>query len=190
MARPLPSDDGSKIRCTFKMPEEKRIVWPDELAGHTIPVLSIRLPYPTLIAMGIKRYETRGWLTKYRGPILIQCGKTCGDEEVANWNTAYQFISRPGVGSELDDLQKHVAKWDYKVQLGSLLAVADMIDCEQLMHAPDPVEEAFGTFGRGRYGFRMARVCPLSEPIPLRGMQGIFEHTFPAVEKPEGPAPF
>jgi hypothetical protein len=38
-------------------------------------VLTVKQPYATLIAEGIKEYEFRTWKTKYRGEFLIHAGK-------------------------------------------------------------------------------------------------------------------
>ena len=38
-------------------------------------VITIKQPWATLIAEGIKEYEFRTWKTKYRGEILIHAGK-------------------------------------------------------------------------------------------------------------------
>lgn len=38
-------------------------------------VITIKQPYASLIASGIKEYEFRTWKTKYRGEILIHAGK-------------------------------------------------------------------------------------------------------------------
>ena len=37
--------------------------------------LTITQPWATLIAIGAKRFETRGWSTPYRGPLAIHAGK-------------------------------------------------------------------------------------------------------------------
>ena len=37
--------------------------------------ITIKQPYATLIAEGLKEYEFRTWKTKYRGDILIHAGK-------------------------------------------------------------------------------------------------------------------
>ena len=39
-------------------------------------VLTIKQPYASLIAYGIKKYEFRSWNTKYRGEVLIHAGKS------------------------------------------------------------------------------------------------------------------
>lgn len=38
-------------------------------------VITIKQPWATLIAEGLKEYEFRTWKTKYRGEILIHAGK-------------------------------------------------------------------------------------------------------------------
>ena len=38
-------------------------------------VITIKQPFATLIAEGLKEYEFRTWKTKYRGEILIHAGK-------------------------------------------------------------------------------------------------------------------
>ncbi len=54
-------------------------------------VLTIKEPYATLIALGIKKYEFRSWKTNYRGDVYIHAGKTfypnCSD---------FKFKFRPG----------------------------------------------------------------------------------------------
>ena len=37
-------------------------------------VITIKQPFATLIAEGLKQYEFRSWNTKYRGEILIHAG--------------------------------------------------------------------------------------------------------------------
>lgn len=39
--------------------------------------LSLWQPWASLWACGAKKYETRSWATKYRGPIAIHAGKQC-----------------------------------------------------------------------------------------------------------------
>lgn len=39
-------------------------------------VITIKQPFASLIAEGLKRYEFRTWKTKYRGDILIHAGKS------------------------------------------------------------------------------------------------------------------
>ncbi len=43
--------------------------------GYCMKVITIKQPFATLIAEGIKEYEFRTWKTKYSGEILIHAGK-------------------------------------------------------------------------------------------------------------------
>ena len=45
------------------------------LSGDNMKVITIKQPFATLIAEGLKEYEFRTWRTKYRGDILIHAGK-------------------------------------------------------------------------------------------------------------------
>lgn len=38
-------------------------------------IITIKQPFASLIAAGLKEYEFRTWKTKYRGEILIHAGK-------------------------------------------------------------------------------------------------------------------
>lgn len=44
--------------------------------GDMMKVITIKQPFASLIAEGLKRYEFRTWRTKYRGDILIHAGKS------------------------------------------------------------------------------------------------------------------
>lgn len=46
------------------------------IIGGSMKVITIKQPWATLIAEGLKEYEFRTWNTKYRGDILIHAGKS------------------------------------------------------------------------------------------------------------------
>ena len=55
-------------------------------------VISIKQPFATLIAEGLKEYEFRTWKTKYRGDILIHASKSVDSkamEKFKNLNLEY-----------------------------------------------------------------------------------------------------
>ena len=55
-------------------------------------VLTLKQPWATLIAEGIKKYEFRSWKTNYRGKILIHAGASFDRykmEELKNLNLEY-----------------------------------------------------------------------------------------------------
>lgn len=49
-------------------------------------VITIRQPFATLIAEGLKEYEFRSWKTEYRGDILIHAGKTVDREAMQRFS--------------------------------------------------------------------------------------------------------
>lgn len=49
-------------------------------------VITIKQPFASLIAAGLKEYEFRTWKTKFRGEILIHAGKDIDEKVVAYVN--------------------------------------------------------------------------------------------------------
>jgi len=47
-----------------------------------VKVITIKQPWASLIAEGLKKYEFRTWNTKYRGDILIHAGKAIDKKAV------------------------------------------------------------------------------------------------------------
>src|SRR4051794_38411973 len=45
--------------------------------------ITLHQPYATLIAIGAKRIETRGWRTRYRGPLAIHAARSLSPERRA-----------------------------------------------------------------------------------------------------------
>ena len=58
-------------------------------------VLTLRQPWATLVAEGIKKYEFRSWKTKYRGKVLIHAGAGIDKEDMGKYsNLDLEFPSR------------------------------------------------------------------------------------------------
>lgn len=137
--------------------------------------ITILQPWATLVAIGAKRIETRGWPTRYRGPIAIhaakafplECQALCVDPPFL------PVLLKAGIRNVLD------------LPRGEVLATATLADVIQFPHggtvellrslssAPD--EFAFGDYRAGRYGFVLRNVQCLAEPVPARGAQGLWE---------------
>lgn len=69
-------------------------------------VITIKQPYASLIANGLKEYEFRTWKTKYRGDILIHSGKNIDIEAM-----------------------KKFAHLDLEYPIGCIIAKAKITDC-------------------------------------------------------------
>ncbi|MCW6051296.1 ASCH domain-containing protein [Lyngbya sp. CCAP 1446/10] len=79
------------------------------LGGTTKKAVTLHQPYASLIALKVKRFETRTWPTKHRGPIAIHAGMKLHKEvcEVFNLNPT-------------------------DLPLGAIVAYADVVDCIQM----------------------------------------------------------
>lgn len=148
--------------------------------------ITLTQPYATLIAIGAKRIETRGWSTTYRGPIAIHAGQGLGP--VGGRRGFRELIEREPFASALRD----VLLADGSLPRGAIVAVARLVDsCSLAMQGSrgcyynetiggwvrvSEQETAFGDYNAGRYGFLLDRVEPLETPAPARGALGLWEY--------------
>jgi activating signal cointegrator 1 len=139
-----------------------------------IPALTLWQPWATLIAIGVKSFETRSWETAYRGPIAIHAGKNrrglalCRGEpeiEQALADAGYLLTASP----------RDIDRGWRAVPLGSIVAVAELSACWPTDRVvSEGRHDAYGDYSPGRWAWRLRRVCPLAEPVLCGGLQGIW----------------
>lgn len=118
-------------------------------------VLTIREPYVSPIAQGMKHYETRSWKTNYRGEIYI--------------HTAKSTLPAPVPG--LDQI----------FPLGCIVMKARLTDCVFMDSdfietiKKDPMEYALGFYEIGRYAWKLEDV-EIIDPIRAKGNQGFWHY--------------
>lgn len=125
--------------------------------------LSLWQPWGTAMALGLKRIETRHWSTSYRGPMVIHAAKRWTAEE-------REFLT------DMQDLGYFPAGFT-PMPLGAIVAVGRLADVQRTEMLTDKIsdmEEMWGNYGPRRYAWIFADIVPLAEPIPFKGMQGIF----------------
>jgi len=152
--------------------------------------ISLWQPWSSAIAHGAKCIETRGWSTKYRGPLAIHAAKRKNISELIfyhscwNWQGALRGAGWSwGKESDLDI---------DRLPFGCIVAVCLLEDCRptdsftqselDASRRPDAdtldtfawTERQMGNFGLGRFGWVLSHVHRLSEPIPFIGRQGLF----------------
>jgi len=124
-------------------------------------VISIKEPFATLIANGIKKIETRSWKTNYRGEIFIHAsGKSIDKEFLTN-----DFIV---------DLIK-----DTDMNFGNIICRCNLVDCvymdeeflEYIKH--EQTEYQLGKYKLGRYAWILEDV-ELIRPITKKGKLNIW----------------
>lgn len=135
--------------------------------------ITIHQPWATLIALGEKQFETRGWPTKYRGPIAIHAGKHFSKDA---------WIEPP----IYDAIRKHGLLLPEDFPTGAVIATANLNNClksvdtwtdgyvlENGIFVYSP-EYEFGDFTPGRYAWELTNVQQLPKPIPAKGQQGLW----------------
>lgn len=123
--------------------------------------ITIKQPFASLIAAGIKEYEFRTWKTNYRGEILIHAGKSIDKDAMKK----FEFLNL-----------------DYPT--GCIIAKVKLTDCVPITEAvkEELREKNFLVYsgtteraGWNRYGFRLENVETM-EPIFVNGMLGLWEY--------------
>lgn len=154
--------------------------------------ITIWQPWASLIACGAKKYETRGWPTKYRGPIAIHAAaKELRElpQEVLDILGADADLPRGAVIATAE----LVNVWHIVHNPGTDVDVAKgiPIGAESLTtdkHAPDfgdyfvPTEQemTLGDWTPGRYAWELQNVKILPEPVTVKGKQGLWNWEPPA----------
>ena len=124
-------------------------------------IITIKQPYASLIAAGLKEYEFRTWKTAYRGPILIHAGKSVDREAMEKF-----------------------ACYDLAYPIGCIIAQAELTDCI-------PVDDALRSALREKdfliysgttenlqwqgYGFQLANIKKIA-PIFVNGKLGLWNY--------------
>jgi hypothetical protein len=141
-------------------------------------MLTLVQPWASLVAIGAKRIETRGWSTPYRGLLLIHAGKA--------WSrSAAALCQCPPFATALGLPEEERRETPRRglpgaigggivLPIGAVVAVARLADCRSARRiVPCPDERAFGDYSPGRYGLLLDDVRSLSEPLPCRGHLGL-----------------
>ena len=128
-----------------------------------IKAITLHQPWASLVGK-YKHYETRGKATNYRGKIAIHAA-------IRQETTDYQV-------NELSDLLV-----GEEIPFGSVIAIAQLTDCikmtEEFISQQSETELRCGLWEVGRYAWKLENVEILDEPIPARGMPGLWEIEIP-----------
>ena len=151
--------------------------------------LTIWQPWATLIDLGRKRMETRGWKTAYRGDLLITAAKTWNRElkEITQrpvfqdallaQGSPYKAGSEAGVNAlSVPVMLAHGEALTMRLPGGHALCVVRLIDCvrvETIRAALSQEELAFGNYSDGRYAWILEDLRRLEKPMPWMGTQGL-----------------
>lgn len=123
--------------------------------------LTLTEPWSYLVAVGMKRNETRSWKTSYRGPLAIHAG--IGFPREAR-EVAAEFAEEYGI-PDPDELPR-----------GAIIAVCTLADVKRVEDCGVSVlddEWDFGDYSHGRFAWMLRDVRRLT-PIPMKGKLGLW----------------
>ena len=129
--------------------------------------LTIWQPYASLIAEGFKHYETRGFKTYYRGPLLIHSGQRPMD-----WIMRHSAEPALDIAIEFFGMEDLLA-----LPVGSAICVVDLVDCIEM--TPDFIKKqsqtelTVGDWQPGRYAWKLENPRKL-DSVELLGRQGLW----------------
>ena len=130
--------------------------------------LSLWQPWAQLVALGVKRYETRSWSTQHRGPLLVHAARRRPPMDM-NPELAELFGELALRGWPREALPRGAI-----VGLVLVKAVHRTEDLEPLLSRVGVHELARGNFAPGRYAWELERVAAF-QPVHMRGFQGLFD---------------
>jgi hypothetical protein len=121
--------------------------------------ISLWQPWASLMALGLKKNETRSWATSYRGPLYIHAAK-----KVIGWPNITIQVALESIAFQPCDLP-----------LGCLVCKVDLVDCQKIfIHTcHGERERSFGNYAPGRFMW-ITEHLETFDPVPFRGRQGLF----------------
>lgn len=123
--------------------------------------ISLWQPWASAVALGVKRVETRHWAPRYRGPLIIHAAK--------RWDRDQR---------EFASVERALGRLPPRLPLGALVAVCELVDVrpsEEIGPDVSAVERIYGNYAPGRFGWVLANIRPLPEPIGFKGHQSFFD---------------
>ena len=129
--------------------------------------ISLLQPWASLVVMGIKTIETRSWSTRHRGQILIHASQGKAGSIFAEDLPFKKYIP--------DFKQLPFGAIIGLVTIDKILRTVDFEMNDTDMNALTFEEKAFGDYSSGRYGWIFTDPEEFKQPIPARGMPGLWE---------------
>lgn len=119
--------------------------------------LTIWQPYAQAFAAGLKKYETRSWPTRYRGPIAVHASVRKMNGEARQLAERYQL-----------DISRY----------GEIIVLADVTDCllmtDEFIKQQPQSEIDFGDWRTGRYAWKLENIRLPQQPMKISGRQGLW----------------
>jgi hypothetical protein len=139
--------------------------------------LTLIQPWASLVAIGAKRVETRGWRTSYRGPLAIHAAKAFPE-----WaqDTCYEqpFLRvLLALGVTLGQLPRGyviaTCKLVNVIPTQALVCLSGFSD--DYPELATPQELALGDYSEGRWAWILEDINPLPHPLSAKGSLSLWD---------------
>lgn len=139
---------------------------------RTMKALTLWQPWATLIALGVKQWETRSWMTYERARIAIHAAKRPVEPSELN-DDIRQALRASGFAVDGSDLPR-----------GVIVCTAELTSCvradiAKINFGIGVPEIRFGDFSAGRYAWHLTDVRRVEPPIAVRGGQRLWDFVLP-----------
>ena len=145
-------------------------------------IITLHQPYASLVAYGLKSYETRSWATKYRGPLAIHAAKrpfVSADGSTIKNHDYYKAWQQALKVAEVMDLPLA-----HNLPLGAVVAIANLKSCLVMkphlschpgiaISSQTKLERSLGNWEAGNYAWQLSQVQRLATPVSHTGAQGM-----------------
>ncbi len=186
---------------------------------NQMKALSVWQPWASLLpatlnGARVKQFETRGWATRYRGPIAIHAAA-----KSPRWVVAHDYDGLPAATLAAMGKALGIFPGDFgdrmfdKLPRGAIIATAELVECweitgndgrgEAYIHLDAETardgrarfrivhgyEYRFGDWSPGRYAWQLEDMKLLPTPIPAKGAQGLWwwDERFMGIDLASGP---
>lgn len=163
---------AAELRRVLAAARRRAASRPAPAPRNTVKTLSLWQPWASLVAAGLKTYETRDWTTSYRGLLAIHAAMRESDDRVLNYLTPEQRSQLPGV-----------------MPRGAMLCIVRLVDIVPTgiltvdETFEDSLEFSLGDYSPGRFAWKLELVQVFEQPIPAVGKQGLFNWPVPEEAK-------
>jgi activating signal cointegrator 1 len=140
--------------------------------------LTLWQPWATLVAMEMKRIETRCWATKHRGELAIHAAAKLPPKWLGASSRTDPFRDELadifGVRRDRDDRAgKHVDDILRGLPYGKVVCIVNLLEIEEtsdmLREIVSTRERIFGNYEDGRYAWRLEMIEVFEPAIPAKG---------------------
>jgi hypothetical protein len=140
--------------------------------------ITIKQPHVAAIFAGLKRFETRSWPTKYRGPLLIHAGKAVDFSVIRNGVRNGAPFAAIDTGTNDSALARRFRELteNESLGLGCILGAVDLVACRPAGAIKWTDHLGWGDFTLGRFAWELAKPRLFKTPIPVRGQLGLWTY--------------